>query len=278
MKIFKIICALCLIFCCGFLTACSSVNVGMYIYNNGSLMQAYEIYLDKTELEKEGINAQELQNKVDQMILLKKQSIENSKDLTNITLNFEIKDGTRIFTIKFDSIDDYIRFYNIDTSTPSESVVEQSLFYNKKIIRDDGSAYKTINTTETYAEIYNYLLNNYFVGKEEEMQKLAKNISTCTTYVYPSSLKTKSNANFHQQTGNYDVHIWETNLQNELAGNSPNIKVWQTTYTTTNRIAWYVTAIIISLVFGTILFLVLFLKQRKKAEINQQPIQNVVNE
>lgn len=276
MKFYKILCVLCLIFSCGFLTACSSVNVGIYIYNNGSLMQAYEIYLDKSELEREGIDAQALQNKVDQMLLAKKQSIETTKDLTNITLNFEIKNDTRIFTIKFASIDDYIRFYEIDTSTPTPTVVEESLFYNKKIIRDDSSAYKTINTTETYAEIYDFLLNNYFVGKEEEMQKLAKNISTCTTYVYPSSLRTKSNATFHQQTGNYDVHIWETNLENELLGKSPNVKVWQTSYTINNRIAWYVTAIIISLVFGTILFLVLFLKRNKKPQqltTTQEPTQ-----
>ena len=140
MKFTKFLCFVLPVLCCIFLSACSTVNMGIIIYNDGSIVQSYEISLD-------GINTNELLQKIDQLTQTQWNNASNGKDLTNITFEVQKTDYQRIIIIKFGSFDDYARFYEIDTSTPTEENIKRTLFYNRKMIRDSKSNYTTIATT-----------------------------------------------------------------------------------------------------------------------------------
>lgn len=270
MKALKLFAIVVPVLCCFLLTACSAVNMGVYIYADGSIMQTYEVSLEKAELQKIGIDSDELLNKIDELTLSQWQNASNGKDLSGITFEVEKQSYVRIVKIKFASFDDYARFYEIDTSTPTEDNVEKTLFYNKKYYRDSESGYKTIDTTNVYNEIKSFLLTNYFES-EEQMMENTKNIITSTTLVYPSSLKTKSNATYFQTTGNYDIYVWQNTLANELNGNNQTLKVWKTYYTIENRIAWYSLAVVMAIIFGLVLFVVLLIKKKKTKTQPTQP-------
>ena len=274
MKINKIF-SLLMVFACCMLTACSSVNMGTVIYTDGSIAQTYEINLDKDELQKIGIDTVALLNKIEELTEEQWENASNGKDLTNITFDVQKTTYSRVIVIKFGSFDDYARFYEIDTSTPTEQEIRKTLFYNKKMIRNSASNYNTISTTNVYNQIYNFLLTNYFENSEQMMQ-YAKNITTLTSLIYPSSLKTKSNATLKQKTGNYDIHIWQSNLEKEMSESPQKIEVWQTYYTIENRIAWYGTGVVITIVFGIVLFVILFIKNKKKAKIEDNNAQTTI--
>lgn len=273
MKFTKFLCFVLPVLCCILCSACSTVNMGIIIYNDGSIVQSYEISLDNAELQKIGINTNELLQKIDQLTQTQWNNASNGKDLTNITFEVQKTDFQRMIIIKFGSFDDYARFYEIDTSTPTEENIKRTLFYNRKMIRDSKSNYTTIATTNVYNEIHSFLLTNYFDNNEEEMMKYAKNITASTSFIYPTSLKTKSNATIKQQTGNYDIHIWQNSLENEMNGKSQNIEIWNTFYTTENRLAWYLSAVIATIIFGIILFVVFLIKNKpqKTPPTTQKP-------
>lgn len=253
--------------CCGF-SACSTINVSIYLYQDGSITQAYEVTLEPTELDSMGINKDDLLSQIDSVINTQWTNVSNDKDLTGITVNTQNATNGRLFTITFASYKDYAKFYEIDDSSNTKRNVQKGLYVNKYIIFDGNSTYTNTLNTQIYTTLSTYIANTYFDGDTSKLSAYFDDITVGTTYVYPTTYRTNSNATYHRIIDNYDIYIWESTLAQEVSDSPQNIKIWQSVYTNENRLAWYLTAIVATFVFGGILFGVLYLKKRNKKTIH----------
>lgn len=252
--------------CCCVFSACSTINTSVYIYADGSITQAYEISLQNDKLTEIGINTNELLDKIDTLATQQWENASSGKDLSNITFNIQKGTNSRLITISYASYADYTRFYQLDNTVSTPPEIEEGIFFNKRVVQNGTSPYtKTLSTT-IFTELSTFVANNYFGGDTTQVQQYFKDITVGTTYVYPTSYRTSSNATYHQMLNGYDIHIWQSTLEQEVGTSPQSIQIWQTYYTNQNRMAWYLTAIGATMVFGIILFCIFYFKNKNTTQ------------
>lgn len=261
-KFLKAIGVVCLCLCGVFLSACGTLTYGVYIYDDGSIAQVYDITLDNTKMTQASVDTSDILNHIDTLIDNYKTNLLDGKDDTGVS--FEITKGTYSRTVKitFSSIAVYNRIYEIDTSSNEPPTIVEGLFFNKQILYDGNTPYSTLASTELYTQVFDYITNTYMGGNAETTNQYLSGITVFTSRIYPTSYHTNANSNYHQTTNGYDIYIWESDLAKELSSSPQNMQIWRPTYTTTNRLMWYGTAIVITIIAGSILFFVLYHKQK----------------
>jgi len=272
-KYIKVLYILFLSFCCLSLSACSSLNNGLYIHTDGTIEQVYSIVLDRNALTQAGIDANDVLDHMDTMIQNYESDLLDGKDTTGVHFDVQKENNTRTISIKFDNINVYNYIYDIDPSENPEPTVIHGIFSNKRIIFDGQSLFSSLASSNVYTQMFDYITNTYLGGNVALATQYLQNISVFTTRIYPSVYRTRANANYHKTNNGYDIYIWESTLGTELSTSPQNIQIWQTSYSVTNRLAWYGTALIITIIAGVILFVVLSNKQKHSAS-TQQNTQN----
>lgn len=263
--------SLILVCCCCFLFgACSNVGFGVYIYTNGNIAQLYSVELNETELQNLNINKDELLNKIQELATQHWETQKAGKDLTYVVYEPETTQNSFIAKITFKNINAYNDFYNIDPNNATAPEVEENLFFNKRIIFNGNSPYVNIESTTLYNELLTFIADNYFSGNTDAALNYIKDINVSTSRIYPTSYKIKTNADYHKVVSEYDIFVWQSTLEKELSSTPQNIKMWQTTFSTKNRIAWYGLGILLTVIFGAILFITLTIKHKR----NNQKITN----
>lgn len=272
-KVFKISALLVVCCCCFLLTACSDVGYGVYIYTNGNIAQVYSVELDNEKMQSLGINKDELLNKIKDAATEKWNTASAGKDLTNVAFEPQKTENSFVAKIVFKNIEAYKTFYEIEDSNTTQDEIEQGLFFNKRIIYNGNTPFVNIDSSSIYNEILNFIANNYFGGDTTSALQHLKDVSVSTSRVYPTSYKTKTNATYHQVAGEYDIYIWQSTLEKELSSTPQNMKIWQTVYTVQNRIVWYSLGVVLTIIFGAILFIILLIKKKNTPTITKDPQQ-----
>ncbi|MBQ7602801.1 MAG: hypothetical protein IJU58_01465 [Clostridia bacterium] len=274
-KIFCVIGTLCACVCCLLFCACSEINYGVYIYSNGAIDIVCDVTLDKNTLSAASIDADDLMQKIDNIVENYKTNLLEGKDTTGVNFVVTKEECRRIVKISFDDINAYNRIYEIDTSTPEEKTIINGVFTTKYVLYEGKGPFASLETTSIYNQLFNYVKDTYLGGDEAATKALFADITVITSRVYPCSYHTGANADFHQVSSGYDIYIWQSNLQTELSDSPKNMQIWRTYLTQTNRIAWYGTAFLITIVAGLVLFVVLY--NKRKQNNAQTPPQSTDN-
>lgn len=278
-KFFKMIGVLCISLCAVFLSACSTITYGVYIYDDGSIAQVYNISLDNTQMTQANVNTADILNRIDTTIENYKNNLLDGKDCTGV--NFEVLSETYSRTIKisFANISAYNRIYEIDTSSTQPPTIVDGLFFNKQILYEGNSPYSTLKDSELFNQFFDYITTTYMDGNASATTQYLSSIKVMTSRIYPTSYRTNANANYHKTNNGYDIYVWESDLATELSETPQQLQIWRATYSTANRLAWYGTAIALTILIGLILFFVLYHKQKTNSKgqsntNNQSPEQN----
>lgn len=265
-KIFCVFGTLSACFCCLLFCACSEINYGVYIYSNGAIDIVCDITLNKNALDNVSIDADDVLQKIDNIVENYKTNLLEGKDTTGVNFVVTSQQYGRTIKISFDNIGAYNRIYEIDTSATEEKTIINGVFTTKYVLYNGNGPFSSLETTSVYNQLFNYIKDTYLGGDETATKALFADITVDTSRIYPCSYHTGANADFHQVSSGYDIYIWQSDLQTELSDSPKNIQIWQTYLTQNNRIAWYGTALGITVIAGLVLFIVLYRKRKQNNE------------
>lgn len=246
--------------------ACSEINYGVYIYSNGAIDIVCDITLNKNALDNVSIDADDVLQKIDNIVENYKTNLLEGKDTTGVNFVVTSQQYGRTIKISFDNIGAYNRIYEIDTSATEEKTIINGVFTTKYVLYNGNGPFSSLETTSVYNQLFNYIKDTYLGGDETATKALFADITVDTSRIYPCSYHTGANADFHQVSSGYDIYIWQSDLQTELSDSPKNIQIWQTYLTQNNRIAWYGTALGITVIAGLVLFIVLYRKRKQNNE------------
>ncbi len=284
-KLRTIGCCFCMLICSIFLFAgCSSATQYSIYYKDGSRSTEYQIKVDSTACTNLGLNPTQIMQKI-QTYAAEQESFMRTHglDLTGVKIQHGYDPSstyTYNFAVSFATFEAYCNFYGItqeDLDNTKPEIV-YGLFVSRYIVQDtsllDSSgklSTQALGIYIPYATIYEDFRINICGGNatlcDQLLDKIQLNIIKC----FPLSNGYRSNAN---ETGTimlpegvgtnsttaYSAHFWSGTFANPPA----QILVYRNYVLSNNRIAWYVTAIILTVLFGAILTIVLCIKNKKK--------------
>lgn len=262
-----------LMICIFAFSGCASVHYGVFLYDDGSIEQSFQMVLDKTVIEDSGYNfedakaeiryqMQTIVDKYQTKLLLYCLETAQSPDDCGIELTGiqDVSDTSLYVSIKFESITVYKSFYNISQNGGSDGEETPD-------INVDGIFF-TRDRTEIRTVYYN-------ISEDEFVQDLLEYFST-------SEVLTLSDIEFYFYYGTPSNKLYAENAfsyrQNDLT-----IHRWTLDASTLNDsvviftiefhpVSWYLLALSLTAVLIVVLVIVSLYKKNKKN--NKFPIVN----
>ena len=181
-------------------------------------------------------------------------------------------------------------------TTPEEvaaepAVINKGVFVSQEVIADSSLSSSDELLVEMFLipslidNINTAFANYFFNGDRTVTDQLFNSIDTYIVRAYPTSLKIKSNAdevatlitNYGVTDSTptaYTAHLWHCTMSEPV----PNIYIYRDVYLNENRIAWYLLGIGITIVFGAILAIVLYVRHKQgKDDTPTEPAFTVID-
>lgn len=283
MKKFRLALILVITFCVFLLTGCANVSYSVLENQDGTIKQAVDITLDQQQLLLAGADNADylsIKNEVMRVMNTKKQELlddyfdrlsknpdltPHQKEALKESVQIEISEEINIirYSMNFENIGAYYLFYDYDpTKNDDEEVVEkkEGLFYSRYVQKTQTifSNTQMVQSYVTYAK--NYLQS---LGVSPSMIKEP-------TYSYSyKTLNSKMYSDCDQRTTTEDggvIHTW-----NMSADQTQREIMFFTVQP--RKVVWYLFALGGALVLVGVLFLVHFLKTKKKKQDEVQVIE-----
>lgn len=294
-KRFGLFLSLCLMVCVMF-AGCGQVTQLTTIYADGSRAYTYNISINSSTLQSQGIDEARAWELIDQCTKSYWASYINERPIAGVNFSCgksTTNAGLYQISLSFDTFASYCVFHGTTTEEVAKQPadIREGLFVSQNVIVDSeldlvSDLYIEMNLIPSLiTQIEQIFANEFFGGNIAKTSALFGQIQTNLIRAYPSSLKVRSNA---QETTTflgaqgvmeseadtmYTAHLWQCTLADPV----PEIYIYRNVFTANNRIAWYVLGFVIALVFGAVLFAVLIYK-KKKGKLNVSEMEeNVVD-
>ena len=251
------------------------------IYADGSRSYNYTIVLTPALCASVGIDSTRAMELIDSGVQEYWTTFSAGRSTSGVTFKAQVdtQNPNRYnISLSFGTVEEYLKFYGrtVEEILNQPVEYEKSLFVSRSVLVDS----KLENSSDLMLEmqiipaltqnLVNSFANEFFSGDTAQVVALFSKIETNIARVYPSVYKTHSNANSTQQIvgayginsieqSNYTAHIWTCTLADPV----PYMYIYRNVFLQENRIAWYVLAISIALIFGLIMYLVLYFKNKR---------------
>jgi len=282
-----------MLICSIFLFAgCSSAVQYSIYYQDGSRSTEFQIKVDKDACTNLGLDPDKIMQKVTYYAQKQADYLRtNGKNLNGVTIKNGVDSSDNFaynFILAFDSFQAYCDFYGTtqEDLDEIEPEIESGLYVSKYIVQrflfvgEDGkfnlqSLENYLKITLGYCVSFNTIYNDFRINIcnnsttlcDQLMDKIQLNIVKCfpTQYGYRSNanqvgtVKLPTGINSQNYTY-YTAHFWSGTILNP----PQEILIYRNYVLANNRVAWYVTAIILTAIFGAILAIILCAKSNKQ--------------
>ncbi len=277
----------CMLLCSIFLFAgCSNASQYTIYYQDGSRSNEFQIKVDSTACTDLGLNPTQIMQKISQYAKTQENYLRThgqSSDGVKIQHGSDPNNEyTYNFSISFASFDAYCKFYGIteEDIKNTKPVIESGLYVSKYIIQkysliDESGKLSTsaLGISIPYSTIYEDFRRNICGGSATLCDQLLNKINLSIIKCFSAENEYRSNANevgtlklpkgVESKTyAYYSVHCWYGTVLNP----PKEILVYRNYILSNNRTAWYLTAIILTVIFGVILTIILCIKNKKEEE------------
>ena len=268
----KFFCVLCVAIC-GLLcfAGCAEVKYSVLMRTDGSIVQGFQINLDKSAIESAGYNYDDAKQHIENQLasvrsrqILRIASFKNSiinPDAISIECYVqELSNQSLYICIEFDSartFNAYNRFTSGTTEEPAEDdeILEEHFFYVKHITR----------STTAYADLANNPfaqdMLEYFDGSTEGTTAFTLDDCTYEFYYGMPSSKIYSNADKVFYQDGIKIHCWQfsaSQTDNEIEIYTIEVK----------PVSWYLLALALTLVLVLVLLVVILIQKKFKKNTN----------
>ncbi len=279
---------LCLVFCSIFLLAgCSTISTTSVYFADGSRSTEVSISVDPDTCTEYEIDASSVLQTIGYLATQQELFLKINYGLTpGAHISHGISDSdsnTYVFTMSFDSFQAYCEFYHITEEDIANTEIEtrHSLFLSQQIIQDielideKGVPHpEVLGMYFSYADLRSTFADALFAGDESKCSEFLDKINLSIIKCFPYENRYRSNANIKttailpsglNSTTNttYSAHIW----QGTIASPPSEMLVFINYVDASNRLAWYLLSIGITIIFGTILAIVLVNKANKDEKL-----------
>ncbi len=282
-KFIKIYLAILLVFtACIIFTGCAQTIQLTTIYADGSRSYSYTITLQQA-LNEYNITTASAMEQINESVTNYWTRFSTGRNLNGVNFVHGISENNSQnyqILLSFNTFENFRDFVGLtdDTESTSTPDIREYAFISEYVIEDTNL--ETTNDLLFEMQIVPALANQiaidfadaFFDGNLESVTALFNNIETSIIRAYPTSLKIKANAddstNFianygvtRDELATYTAYLWQCTLSNP----TPHIYIYQNVYTTNNLLAWYGLGIGSALVFGAILWAILYYRHRKNS-------------
>ena len=267
---------------------CGQVTQLTTVYADGSRSYSYAITLDDEILEQYSIDKDTAMQLIDTSARTYWAAFSANRHTSGVNFSSGVSESNaNVYQIMltFATFTDYCLFMG---TTPEEvakqpAVIKEGLFVSQNVIADS----ELDSSDELLLEMYlvpslidgisTAFANTFFDGDKTTTDALFDQIDTYIVRAYATSLGIKSNADetaslisnygvHDEQLMTYTAHLWHCTF----AEPTPHIYIYQNVYTNANRIAWYILGIGLAIIFGAILFVVLYVKHKRNPDDTNQ--------
>lgn len=268
------------------LAGCSQANQYAIYYVDGSRSMNFEVAVSETECATLGISASEVMQVVGYLATRQELYLRtNGQSSEGVHITHGVSATNQYcytFSLGFDSFSDYCHFYGITQEQLNEpNETRHSLFMSQIIIQDSRVCDETgkINTGAlglgfSYDEICTTFAVRLFGGQTSAVTEFLDKININIIKCFPTEYKYRSNANSvttavmpyglnNSAQSAYTAHLWS----GTIASPPTEILIYRNYVDANNRVAWYLTAIGLTVIFGMILTVVLMIKNKKNEKL-----------
>ena len=279
-----------LVICVTFMFAgCSSITNMSTYYADGSRSYFYTIAIEPEACSAHSIEVSDVLTKIDELTRDYETTLHTYYSNWNgVTFSYGINTNNHNqydIRLNFNSFKSYCNFYGItqEDIDSQEPELRADLFTTKVIIQDSKAEthddlMSLLNYHGYFATLQQEFANEFFGGNVAQCQQFFAQIKVNMVRCYASSNNYHTNADErttavlpsginNPQNTLYDAHLWKCTLANP----TPHVLVYYNVIPVQNRVAWYVSAILITIIFGVILTICLI-----NNKVNQQKIQNSI--
>ena len=284
---------ICILFCC-MLAGCAQTIQMTIVHADGSRSYSYTITLEDSSLNKHGITLDEAMTLINSSVLEYWSIYSYGRNTAGVDFKAGVSENdAHIYqiTLTYSSFEAYCNFFGTtseEVSQNSKADIREGAFSSEYVIAD--SELSSTNDLLIEMQLIPTLINRvtqsfadaFFDSDIEATTALFSQINTSIIRAYPTSLGVKANAddatqflsNYGVEDSNlttYTAYLWNCTL----AEPTTHIYIYQTVYTLNNRIAWYGLGIGVAVLFGLVLFAVLYVRHRREREnLNTDPESN----
>ena len=292
----KYILSFCLLCCVIFgFCGCTTVSAMSISYVDGSMSVSTIIVLDKDQLAEKNLSYDDAVGFLDECAYDYWRVLESYFDTDYAEFKANVVGATADYqiSINFADADMFKRFTKQDSTSEGQneqksSVVKQFLI-SKNVLLDTSQGGASLLDTlirlldknymstdnivleKSTKEVYIERFCSIFNKTVEEANQLLSQLNFKLIYAFSTDARIRSNANSQatliahvgankEERTTYRAHIYDYTFLSDL----PEIILYRNCLVKENVIEWYVLALILSAVFGLILWLVLFLRARKQ--------------
>ena len=275
---------------------CGQVTSLTTVYADGSRSYSYAITLDDAVLETYDLNKTEVMSAINNVVNTYQEAFFAGRNTEGVELTHgvaESNDSVYQILLTFSSFNALCHFLG---TTPEEvaaepAVINKGVFVSQEVIADSSLSSSDELLVEMFLipslidNINTAFANYFFNGDRTVTDQLFNSIDTYIVRAYPTSLKIKSNAdevatlitNYGVTDSTptaYTAHLWHCTMAEPV----PNIYIYRDVYLNENRIAWYLLGIGITIVFGAILAIVLYVRHKQgKDDTPTEPAFTVID-
>ena len=278
-----------LFFVCVLFAGCGQVTQLTTVYADGSRSYSYAITLDDEILEQYSIDKDTAMQLIDTSARTYWATFSAGRHTSGVNFTCGVaENNANVYQIMltFATFTDYCLF---NGTTPEEvaqqpAVIKEGLFVSQNVIADSeiGDSNELLLEMSLVPSLIDGIstafANTFFDGDKTTTDALFAQIDTYIVRAYATSLGIRSNADetaslisnygvHDEDLMTYTAHLWHCTFAEPV----PHIYIYQNVYTNANRIAWYILGIGLALVFGAILFVVLYIKHKRNPDDTNNP-------
>jgi len=262
-KLLCIILAICSVF---LFSGCSKMEYAQIIYPNGQIGEHIGVTINKTAIEKAGLDYEFVMDCVKEEI---DNQLNNSiYNVIGVTISSEknLSTGTVTGQIIFANYNVYCLVFGIDPNEESEKVIEKGFLYDREILSKHNLVYATQNKEIIYNNI-TQRLQTLYPDVPFGFQDVDCYYSYAVPLAYAQVERIKTNATYHydKDYSNYSLRhfVWRYDHSN------PNAQA----VIYVNHIhsyAWYILGIGLTIIFMIVMLCVALIK-KAHPKITQEP-------
>lgn len=249
-------------------SGCASVNYSVIMNSEGKIEQAMQVNLNKSEITLAGYSYDEVFDKVvadfdnyfySLQLSLNKYFIINGAGGIKLYRESSIDEGIVFGSIVFDSYNIYKKFHGITDDDDDQTIIEKTWFFDREISESDSIFSSILQEGSGSNQIASEYLN-YFDGSLAGTTKKTLEDADYNFYYGVPTTKLYSNSDRVFTQNGITVHEW--NFSASQLGDKIR------TYTLAVKpTAWYILALVITVVIvGIVLVIGLLQKKFKKTE------------
>ena len=259
----KILSTCLMIICCFVLAGCSECTYTVEYKNNGQIVQSFQTKINKEELELNGFSYQDLIATI-KNLYANYWANKQSSMLSNLNNNqgLTVSQRTKIFESVVAEVEVIENSLKLSITYPSSQVANlvntdpqqdtqnsdnayKHTWYTTTLIQDVTNIYNGYEETELYKQLYEiYCANGVFTEQDLSLYQV----------IAFSSSRYKSNAQQIVKKNNLYYHVWNiSDLNKSDNANNQQLKIY---LTTAKPLAWYLTAVAITVSFIVVSFIV----------------------